>query len=119
MPKTTLKDGSQQVPGTRGCQAFSSGLQPIQKNRAPSPKRIFMVTMVSKRKAHIQPSEVLSSVIAKDVLLHDWLTIATVVEHIPSVTMVLIVSTEIGDVSSAVAMLNIMVIITQLLNKAT
>ena len=119
MPNLTLKDGSWQVPFTRGCQAFSSGAQPIQANRAPSPNRTFMTTMATQRKTDIQPSEMRSSVMANDVLLHDWLVMASVIEHNPKVAKVLSVSTWMGFFFWAAARSKIMVIIMTLPSNET
>ena len=100
MPNMIMMDGSQQVPSTRGCQALSRGVQLTQKKRAPSPSRMLMLSMANQRKYDIQPSDTESKVRAKDVLLQDWLVMASVVEHIPKRTSMLRVSTDIREALS-------------------
>jgi len=65
--------GLQQVPLMNGCHAFSSGVHPTQKSIAVTPKSRFIDTRANQIKILVLPwipSEIMSSVIPNDVLLH-------------------------------------------------
>lgn len=59
---------------------FSIGVHWIQMNSALRPRAMFMETMMHHTRAHIQPWLTLSSVTAKDVLLHAAARMASVPE---------------------------------------
>lgn len=76
----------QQVPGIDGFHAFETGTQPTQNRRADVPKNRFIVTTANHRKMRVRPwnpSDIIKSVMAKDVLLHAWLHTVNVTDILP------------------------------------
>lgn len=74
---------SQHTPGVVGFHAVSSGLQLIQKNIAPKPKKMFIRIIAVQRRYFCQPVEICSRVSAKETLLNDWPTMEKVTEMRP------------------------------------
>lgn len=62
--------GFQQVPSTKGFHVLSRGMHWIQVKRAASPRTTFTEPRMNQMDMRILPSDILSSVIAKLVLLH-------------------------------------------------
>ncbi len=78
--------GLQQVPLTNGCHAFSSGVHPTQKSIAVTPKSRFMETKANQMKILVlpwMPSDIISSEMPNEVLLHAAAQIVRVIEICP------------------------------------